>query len=113
MAYISSNENRFYVALEQSYGQVSADSAFSRIPAVKLTVQQQREKMDRKDKTGSRTFPGYPLGGRRATTFTLSTYMKDWSDQTREPSYGPLFQACLGQAGGDNQRSKHCKGIGR
>lgn len=96
MAYISSNDNRFYVANEQSYGVVGASTAFNRIPAVKLTARQQREKTDRKDKTGSRTFAGYPLGGRRSTTFELRSYMRNWADQTKEPGYGPLFQACLG-----------------
>ena len=97
MAYISSKDNRFYVALEQDYGRVAASSSFGRIPAVKLVARQQRERADRKDKTGSRTFVGYPAGGRRATTYELHTYMRDWSDQTREPGYGPLFQACLGR----------------
>ncbi len=98
MAYISSNENRFYVALEgQGYGQLSASTAFNRIPAVKLTVQQKQQRADRKDKTGSRTFPGYPASMRHATTFSLKTYMRDWADQTQEPGYGPLFHACLGQ----------------
>jgi len=97
MAYISSHDNRFYVASEQSYGQVAASTAFNRIPAVKLTVHQQRERTDRKDKTGSRTFAGYPVGGRKTTTFDLTTYVRNWSDQTREPGYGPLFQACLGR----------------
>ena|ERR1051326_4918312 len=96
MAYISSNDNRFYVANEQSYGVVGA-SGFNRIPAIKLTARQQREKVERRDKTGSRTFAGYPLGGRRATTFELRSYMRNWADQTREPDYGPLFQACLGK----------------
>jgi hypothetical protein len=96
MAYISSNENRFYVALENSYGLVSASSAFNRIPAIKLTARQQRERVDRKDKTGSRTFVGYPPGGRLATTVEISTYMRNWADQTKEPGYGPLFQACMG-----------------
>jgi len=97
MAYISSNDNRFYVANEQTYGQVGASSTFTRIPAIKLTARQQREKAERKDKTGSRTFAGYPLGGRRSTTFELHTYMMNWADQTKEPNYGPLFEACLGK----------------
>src|SRR5258708_5316395 len=97
MAYISSRDNRFYVALEQSYGHAAASGSFSRIPAVKLVARQQRERAERKDKTGSRTFAGYPAGGRRATTYELHTYMRDWPDQTREPGYGPLFQACFGR----------------
>src|SRR5579885_2169645 len=97
MAYISSNDNRFYVALEGAYGQTPPAAWFSRIPAVKLVTTQQLEKTARKDKTGSRTFVGYPAGGRRANTFDLTTYMRDWSDQTQPPGYGALFQACLGQ----------------
>lgn len=97
MAYISSRDNRFYVAVEQSYGQAAASSSFTRIPAVKLVARQQRRRAERKDKTGSRTFAGYPAGGRRVTTYELHTYMRDWPDQSREPGYGPLFQACFGR----------------
>ncbi len=97
MAYISSRDNRFYVALEQSYGHAAASSSFNRIPAVKLVARQQRGRAERKDKTGSRTFAGYPAGERRVTTFELHTYMRDWPDQSREPGYGPLFQACFGR----------------
>ena len=97
-SYISSNNNRFYVATEAAYGQVSAMSPQNRIPAVKLTARQQSEKANRKDKTGSRTFPGDPTSLRRATSFSLNTYMTGWSDQTQAPNYGPLFQACLGGA---------------
>jgi len=67
-SYISSNENRFYTTLEPSYGKVGVVSALNRIPALKLTVQQQLDVKDRKDKTGSRTFSGMPAGGRRRTT---------------------------------------------
>ena len=66
-SYISSNANRFYTALESAYGSVAAIAASNRIPALKLTMQQQREVTERKDKTGSRTFPGLPAGGRRRT----------------------------------------------
>lgn len=97
-SYISSNDNRFYAAIEPAYGQVSAVSAQNRIPAVKLTTKQQIEKTHRKDKTGTRTFPGDPSGLRRTSTFSLSTYLTGWTDQTREPGYGPLFQSCLGGA---------------
>src|ERR1043166_6773715 len=97
MSYISSNDNRFYVANERAYGVVGTGGAFTRIPAVKLTTHQQRNRTERKDKTGSRTFVGYPPGTRRSTTFELRTYMRDWADVKREPAYGPLFQACLGK----------------
>ena len=73
--YISSNANRFYCAIESAYGQVHGITATNRIPAVKLTAKQQLEVTNRKDKTGSRTFAGLPPGGRRKTTFALTTCM--------------------------------------
>ena len=96
MAYISSNDNRFYVALEQAYGNAAAVSAANRIPAVKLVTKQQTEKIQRRDKTGSRTFVGNPSGLRRQTSFQLKTYMATWTDQSAAPAHGALFQACFG-----------------
>jgi hypothetical protein len=98
MAYISSNDNRFYVALEQTYGHAAAVTAANRIAAVKLTTKQRSEKAQRKDKTGSRTYVGNPGGLRKDTSFELKTYMTNWADQTEPPGHGPLFQACLGSA---------------
>ncbi len=96
MSYILSNNNRYYVALESSYGNAASVTGLNRIPAVKLTAKQQAEKVQRKDKTGSRTFVGNPSGLRKQTTFALKTYMTNWADQTTAPGHGPLFQACLG-----------------
>ncbi len=98
MSYVSSNQNRFYTALEASYGQIPAVTAAMRFPAVKLATKQRLEVPDRKDKTGSRTFTGVPAGGRRQTTFDLRTYMTSWSNQSADPAHGPLFQAGLGAA---------------
>lgn len=98
MSYILSNDNRFYVALEQSYGAAAQISASNRIPAVKLTTKQQTEKVQRADKTGSRTFAGIPGGLRIQTSFGLKTYMASWSDTSSLPPHGPIFQACLGGA---------------
>lgn len=96
MSYILSNDNRFYVALEQSYGAAATIGASNRIPAVKLTTKQQTEKVQRSDKTGSRTFPGIPSGLRLQTSFGLKIYMANWADPGVLPPYDPLFQACLG-----------------
>lgn len=95
MGYISSNANRFYVALESSYGEVGAITASHRIPAVKLATKQELVAVERKDKSGSRTFTGNPGGGRRETSFELTTYLTGWSGLAG-PGYGPLFQAALG-----------------
>ena len=94
--YISSNANRFYCSTEITYGQVSAITQANRIPAVKLTAKQILEVVSRNDKTGSRTFAGLPPGGRRKTTFDLTTYMTTWDVTSAPPSYGPLFQGTLG-----------------
>jgi hypothetical protein len=98
MSYILSNDNRFYVAIEESYGVAATIGASNRIPAVKLTAKQQIEKVQRADKTGSRTFAGNPSGLRKQTSFGLKTYMINWADPTSAPPHGPLFQACLGAA---------------
>ena len=97
-SYISSNANRFYTGLESSYGQTPAITAQNRFPAVKLTAKNQLEKADRRDKTGSRTFVGIPVGLRLTTSFDLTTYMTSWDGQSAGPSYGPLFQASMGAA---------------
>ncbi len=96
MAYISSKANRWYCAQETAYGQIPAITAVNRIPAVKLTAQQQRAKSQRKDKTGSRTWAGMPAGMRLQTTFDLTSYMMDWADTTTLPPQGPLVQAAMG-----------------
>jgi hypothetical protein len=94
--YISSNENRFYVVREAGYGTVSAASGGNRIPAVKLTAKHQLDRVERRDKTGGRTFVGVPPGTRHHTSYELTTYMTGWSDQANDPAYGPLFEAALG-----------------
>lgn len=97
-SYISSSENRFYAAWEGSYGQVPAISGENRFPAVKLTAKQTVDRLQRKDKTGSRTFAGLPAGIRKQTQFSVKTYLASWPDQSAEPGYGPLFRAALGGA---------------
>jgi hypothetical protein len=94
--YISSNNNRLYVGLESSYGQVPAIQSGNRIPAVKLAARQQTLRPQRKDKTGTRTFGGTPAGLRTSTTFDLTSYMTSWNGPNAEPVYGPLFRASLG-----------------
>jgi hypothetical protein len=94
--YISSNNNRAYVALEENFGEVAAITEANRIPLVKLAVRQQREAAGRRDKTGSRTFVGLPNRVRKETTFRLNTLMTAWSNAPAAPAHGALFQAGLG-----------------
>jgi hypothetical protein len=96
MCYISSNNNRVYVSLETSYGNVGVVTTQNRIPLVKLTAKQVPEQTGRRDKTGSRTFVGLPNRIRKITDFQLSTFMTEWTDQTQPPSHSPLFQAAMG-----------------
>jgi hypothetical protein len=96
--YISSNQNRFYCALETAYGITPAATAANRFSAVKLTARQSLDLATRKDKTGSRTFPGSPAGARRKTTFDLKTYVSTWASGTSQPGCGPLVQSALGAA---------------
>ena len=95
MAYISSNANRFYAAIEASYGQAAPVNAANRFPAVHLQAAQALERSKRLDKTGTRTFLGTPVTSRRNTVFEAKTYLTSWSG-TAEPSYGPLFQCAMG-----------------
>ncbi len=97
--YISSNNNRFYAALEQSYGAAAASTEWARIPAVSLKARRQRERLQRKDKTGTRTFAGLPATSRYRTTFELTTYMAGLADAGRQPVHGAMFEAALGGAG--------------
>ena len=95
--YISTNANRFYTAIESGYGQVPSVTAANRFAAVKLAAKQALEKAQRKDKTGSRTFPGFPANLRTVTSYDLTTYMTSWDNPSAGiPSYSPLFQASLG-----------------
>jgi len=96
--YISSNNNRVYVGLESSYGTVPAIAAQGRIPLVKLAARQVPENTNRRDKTGSRTFPGWPNRLRKKTSFQLNTFMTEWTDPSIAPSHGPLFEAAMGGA---------------
>ena len=94
--YVSSNNERVYVALESTYGQVPTITASNRIPLVKLGAKQIPVATGRRDKTGSRTFVGLPNTVRKTTSFDLNTFMTEWVDQTIAPTHGPLFQCAMG-----------------
>jgi hypothetical protein len=94
--YVSSNNEREYVALESAYGQVPTITAANRIPLIKLGARQLPVATGRRDKTGGRTFVGLPNTIRKTTSFQLNTFMTEWTNQTAAPTEGPLFQAALG-----------------
>ncbi len=94
--YISSNNERLYVALESSYGIIPTITSGNRIPLLKFAAKQVPEQTTRKDKTGTRTFVGLPNAIRMNTTWGVNTLMTEWTNQTVQPAYGPLFQAAMG-----------------
>ena len=94
--YISSNQNRFYAALEGSFGSVASITAANRIPAIKLAIQHDTIVARRRDKTGSRSRAAMPSGVRRRTDYRLETYLTNWGETTGEPSYGPMLRGALG-----------------
>ena len=94
-SYISSNANRFYAGMETSYGEAATISGANRFPAVRLHAHQSVQASRRLDKTGTRTFLGYPVSSKRVTTFEVQTYLTSWSG-LGAPGYGPLFQSALG-----------------
>ncbi len=93
--YISSNDNRFYAMVEDSFAQVPAIDAKNRLPAVELSAHQQLQQSVRRDKTGTRTFLGSSPFLRRATAFSVTTYLTSW-DAVNAPGYGPLLQSACG-----------------
>lgn len=93
--YISSNQNRFYTAIESSYGNAASVSSSNRFNSLGLNIQQVQAQPVRKDKTGSRSSLPPPVVARKATEFALATYLASWNGAS-QPSYGPLFQAAMG-----------------
>jgi len=93
--YISSNANRFYVAVEASYGLAVPVNAANRFPAVRLQAQQILQQPKSLNKTGSRTYLGASKDGLRQSAFAARTYLTSWNG-SGQPAYGPLFQAALG-----------------
>lgn len=93
--YISSNDNRFYAAIEAMFAQVPAITSANRFSAVELNAHQQLQQSLRRDKTGTRTYVGSSPLARRATAFTVATYLSSWSAGST-PGYGPLLQSATG-----------------
>jgi hypothetical protein len=95
MSYINSNANRFYAALEGSYGTAASVTAANRFPAVRIEAHQALQIDKRMDKTGTRTYLGSSPNARRKTAFSLTTYLTSWNG-AGQPGYGPLVQAAMG-----------------
>src|SRR5689334_372715 len=93
--YVSSNSNRFYAAIEATYGQAAPITPANRYSAIRLRAHQSLELNKRFDKTGTRTFMGNSPNSRRRTAYQTQLYLTSWGG-TGVPTYGPFFQAALG-----------------
>jgi hypothetical protein len=93
--YISSNANRLYAAIENSYGAASFVTTANRFPTKGLRAHQTVQTSRRLDKTGTRTYLGASNQGRRSTAFATQSYLTSWAG-VAPPGYGVLFQAALG-----------------
>ena len=95
---VLSNQNRFYVAAEPSFGSVPAITAADRLAAIKLGIRQRSELRERRDKTGGRTYAGVAPGGRNRTEFNLQTYLLTNPSPGTAPPAAKLVQAAMGAA---------------
>ncbi len=94
--YISSRNNRFYAAVETSYGTVAAISAANRFSGISLQAVQECERPRRRDKTGSRTYLGIPGTLKARTSFALKTYLYGRESGASTPRYGALIEGAMG-----------------
>jgi len=94
--YISSRDNRFYVAVEQQFGAAAEIAATNRFPAMSLSITQEAVLPKRLDKTGSRTYSGEGAPFRTSASFTLKSYMAANTQSSGVPCHGPLFESALG-----------------
>ncbi|MBI4893436.1 MAG: hypothetical protein HY821_22635 [Acidobacteria bacterium] len=96
--YISSRNNRYYAAVEETYGTAAPVTAANRFNAVTLEAQLEYERPRRKDKTGTRTDLGFTGELKRKTRFSLQTYLYSRDSGEQAPRYSALVQSALGGA---------------
>ena len=96
--YISSRNNRYYAAVEDTYGTVAAVTAAQRFSGLWLDAVQEHERPRRRDKTGTRTYQGITGELRKKTRFSLKTYLYNRDAGDAPPRYGALIEGALGGA---------------
>lgn len=94
--YILSNNNRYYAALESSYGVVPTIAASQRVPGMRLAIATQKVSPQRRDKTGTRTFLGTDGKPRRVIAYEFETCVMAQNAGALPPAVGQLVQAALG-----------------
>jgi hypothetical protein len=98
MSRISTSLNRFYTALEPSYGAVPAIDGNCAFRALTVDLEPVQQYLERQDKSGSRTFAGIVAGGRRSAKFDVEAYLMSGGIAGPPPGAGPLFEAACGDA---------------
>jgi len=94
--FIGSNNNRVYGALESVFGSAAAFSAVDRLPLSSFRLKERRVAGERRDKTGSRTYPGAPNNGRHSAILQLACYLTEWEAESGFPAMDPILQAVTG-----------------
>lgn len=95
-SYVSSGNNRFYVALEQGFGNAGSITANQRIAATSLQVREDVVYPERRDKTGSRTQSHVSGPLRKSVQYALRSYFASSGDPENPPAYGALIEAAMG-----------------
>ncbi len=111
--YTLRTQQRGYVAIESSYATVPAFAASNAYKFTKLDLSLKQDYVLRRDKSGSRTFPGVVPGGRRSGAFTIDGHIIPNGVAGAAPDMGPLFQGLMGgtprvYSGGTTHGSTPC-----
>jgi hypothetical protein len=97
-SYILSNNNRYYAAIESSYGVIPTIAASQRVPGVRLAIATQKVTPKRHDKTGTRTFLGTAGPPRKIIAYEFETCVMAQDSGTLQPTAAQMVQAALGGA---------------
>ena len=94
--YVLSANNRYYAAIETSYGVVPAINADDRLPGIRLGIVTQKAVPARRDKSGTRTYKGSAGGARKLVAYELETTLMASDGGNLAPPVGRLIQSALG-----------------
>lgn len=94
--FIASNQNRVYGALESAFGTAATVDGSDRLPLSAFRLRERRVVNDRKDKTGSRTYPGAPANGRESAAVQLGCYLTEWDTGSGFPALHDVMQSVTG-----------------
>ncbi len=98
-SYVLSRLNRFYVKKEATEGTVPTFAAANAFAAIRLEAELEQAYIPRRDKIGSRTFPGVIAGGRRSARWSLESHLIPNGTAGTKPDMDPFFEALMGAAG--------------